>query len=127
MNKVFESPDSINKSLRYDKYGDPPFFYETIESEESDLIAIYEDSDAHPFWIGHTDDIIFGDAGETHPMGVVRNHTYYPGRLWKDKKLISFWVYPSANLFKKIISELSKKLNIYYKVWECNTPGYINY
>jgi hypothetical protein len=36
----------------------------------------------------------------------------YPGRLWKDSKLITFWVYPNPVLFKDIIEHLEEKLGI---------------
>lgn len=34
----------------------------------------------------------------------------FPGRLWEEKKIISFWCYPSPNLLKQIINKLENEL-----------------
>lgn len=36
----------------------------------------------------------------------------YPGRLWLNKKVISFWVYPNEKIFVSIIKNIEKHLNI---------------
>jgi hypothetical protein len=36
----------------------------------------------------------------------------YPGRIWLDRKVMSFWVYPDEKLFISIINNLEKKLKI---------------
>ena len=38
------------------------------------------------------------------------NERSYPCRLWLDKKIMSFWVYPNEVLFIDIIHEIEKKL-----------------
>jgi len=42
----------------------------------------------------------------------------YRGRLWLRSKIISFWEYPNLKDFKKIVSQLEKKLKI--KIWDNN-------
>ena len=39
----------------------------------------------------------------------------YPGRLWLDIKIISFWKHPPKSIFKFIISNLEKKTGL--KLW----------
>ena len=36
----------------------------------------------------------------------------YAGRLWQDLKILSFWVYPSVDIFNQIIGMLEEELNI---------------
>jgi len=45
-----------------------------------------------------------------HNLG--RKEFQYPGRLWINKKLISFWVYPTKIKLKKIVNDLENELKI---------------
>ena len=106
--KIFESPDEISMPhLTYNKYGEPI---------ENDIFKSphFSDEDAHAFWY---DDGVFhiGPAGETHPEGT-RNTL--SGRLWTDKKLISFWKYPDRETFFEAIDLLSDKLGEDMIGWE---------
>lgn len=49
------------------------------------------------------------ERGYHSSMGEYRS---YPGRLWKDSKVMTFWVYPNPTLFKDIVKHLEKKLKI---------------
>ena len=80
-----------------------------------------EDDDAMPFFIipnkDHTDidKIFFGRKGGYHSdiyEVYDSNKKSYPGRVWLDGKIMTFWVYPNVDLFKKIIERLEDKLNI---------------
>ena len=58
--------------------------------------------------------IKIGCRGEMHSSAGLTIHAVwsYPGRLWLNSKIISFWVYPNDILFKQIIIELEKELEI---------------
>jgi len=78
-----------------------------------------EDDDAIPFSCDvnseHTDvrEIHIGAKGIYHEdMPYMGRNKNYIGRLWLKSKIISFWVYPIDELFKKIIDKLEKKLKI---------------
>ena len=100
-NLIKESPDTL-----YFKDGSDP---------ES-----WEDDDAIPFFVtvspGHEEvnDIFIGGFGNFHSSigyNGYRREKAYPGRLWLDRKVMSFWVYPNEGLFKDIIQNLEKELN----------------
>jgi uncharacterized C2H2 Zn-finger protein len=42
---------------------------------------------------------------------VKRFSMQYPGRVWTDEKIMSFWKYPPANQFKAVMDDLSKALS----------------
>lgn len=51
------------------------------------------------------------ERGSTHvELFGPKNYLYakYSGRLWKDKKVISFWDQPDKNNFRKILAEIEK-------------------
>jgi len=119
--KLFESPDSIQAL-------DPKYHY-------MKTIASFDDSDAYPF--GFINGKMFvGEAGKTHfdflppeALNDVENNRSifeYPGRIWIDKKLISFWKYPRSNSqLKSIIKSIenafkTKGMNV--EIW--NDPDY---
>jgi hypothetical protein len=102
--KLFESPDSIQAL-------DPKYHY-------MKTIASFDDDDAYPFGFINGK-MIVGDAGKTHfdflppeALNDVENNRSifkYPGRIWIDKKLISFWKYPRSNShLKSIIKSIEK-------------------
>jgi len=49
-------------------------------------------------------------SGEYHSS--LGEYRAYPGRLWKDSKVITFWVYPNPILFKAICQRLERRLKI---------------
>ena len=92
-----------------------------------DDIAVHYDLDAYPF--GYLSKTTINKLKESEhgvnseifivgPKKSKHNEIYYddillnrkmysyPGRVWTDKKLISFWEYPDDKTFKKIIKEL---------------------
>ena len=92
---------------------DPDSFY------DGDSYIQYGDQDARPFFVdvdqNHTqvEKIYVGDYCSTHgSISYLGKNKAYAGRLWDDSKIISFWVYPSINLFKQIINALEDKLEL---------------
>ena len=41
-----------------------------------------------------------------------RENFKYPGRVWTNKKIISFWQYPPKNMIKKVAADLESEINI---------------
>jgi hypothetical protein len=76
---------------------------------------------------------IHSDIKDFNIYGTPENKCY-PGRLWRRKKVMSFWTYPNAILFKDIIKQLEKKLKtkIFNNNWrievlkDCNDEISIN-
>ena len=93
---IKESPD-----LLYTQSGkhtvdddDAVAFFSEVNNDHSEVTAVY---------VG---------KGESHAkVGYIEGRVY-PGRLWLNDKIISFWVYPNVYLFKSMIIALEKKLNI---------------
>lgn len=94
---ITESPD-----LLYTKTG-------KHEVTDNDAIAFFSEVNNN-----HTEATIVyvGNSGESHAKVGYAEGRVYPGRLWLNDKLISFWVYPNPQLFKTIMITLEKKLNI---------------
>lgn len=75
---------------------------------------------AHPFGLDQTTKVMqVGYAGATHwqmdnpndpGTRYDRDDLIYPGRVWLDKHVISFWVYPPKNKLKNVLAALQKKL-----------------
>lgn len=95
---------------------DPDYIY--INDDES--YSLSED-DALPFLCSVNKDetkvkqIYLGSYGDYHSSindELPRNKRAYPGRLWLNGKILSFWVYPNVELFKSIIRSLENELNI---------------
>ena len=99
-----ESPDRVNSEIPgYRKYN-----------------LTYNDPDALPFaWVEN--ECVIGEFKHYHhqmpnlPTYVAaavepREVMDYPGRLWKDDKVISFWACPSPSNMKKRIAELNDEL-----------------
>lgn len=112
LQELFESPDEISlPHLTYNRFGEP-INQDLFKSPH------FDDDDAHPFWY---DEGVFhlGAAGTTHP-GDVRKEGFFSGRVWTDKKLISFWEYPDAEDFLILIDDLEKELgqSILGKRWK---------
>jgi len=95
--KKFESPDGIyNKELSLD-----------LE---------YTDKDAVPF--GYDSNIlIIGVPRTTHAFSVLdRDDLIFPGRIWKDSKIISFWnPQPTKAELDKIVKDLNNNWNRFDK------------
>ena len=98
-NLITENPDIVidpNSHNHYNcgDYDSIPFSFE-VNQNHTRVIATYigEEGEYH----GDTDSTLDGS---------------YPGRLWLDGKIISFWVYPNEKLFPSIIKSLEKELNI---------------
>lgn len=102
--------------------------------ESPDYVDKYDlgmrDEDAVPF-VGYEENdeikILTGKKGTGH-MGVYYTSfmpkmtqafdlslPYYSGRVWLDKKIMSFWHFPDTKIFKQIVNKLEDKLKI--KIW----------
>lgn len=87
---------------------------------DEDLILSHNNDDAIPFFADvnkdHTEllNVVVGDYRQWHSDidYDYEGNKAYAGRLWMEHKVISFWVYPNVDLFKKIIEGLENDLNI---------------
>jgi hypothetical protein len=92
---------------------------DTVEID-GDRDLRYYDSDAVVFACKANEDqteleeLEVSGGGEMHEdSGLDSDDEWsYPGRLWLNSKIITFWVYPNDILFKQIIKKLEEKLNI---------------
>jgi len=48
--------------------------------------------------------------------GASRRDFKFPGRIWPDLRVMSFWVYPNKEDFKKLVDDLNKTLDI--NIWK---------
>lgn len=104
--QIFESPDIISyPDLQYNSYGEPV--------DENEWSPQFGDEDSHPIWLSDGE-LVLGKARDAHPLNIRHTEDFYPGRLWKERKMISFWVYPEKDLFFKMIEGLSARLSRYY-------------
>ena len=102
-----ESPDSVSlPNLKYNKYGEP------IDHNKK-LSTSFSNWDAHAFWEEDGDFWILKPR-ETHPERV-RFSNLISGRVWADRKIISFWTYPEKRDFFRIIKGMEKELKTHYK------------
>ncbi len=102
LQEIFESPDEISlPNLTYNRFGEPV---------NNDMFKSphFSDDDARPFWYDEGN-FHLGPAGQTHPDGI-RKDGFFSGRVWTDKKLISFWEYPDAEDFLILIADLENEL-----------------
>ena len=82
-------------------------------------IAYWADEDARCFAINIKDNTaIVSSAGKSHSklykeynISISDKHNYhFEGRLWLDKKIISFWEYPSRERLEEVITEIEKEI-----------------
>lgn len=79
------------------------------------------DNDAFPFvWSESEKKIYVGDAGKSHSILMSVPNDSYPGRIWKDSKIIVFWVYPSEDLFLEMCQsfENDHQIKILHNGWK---------
>lgn len=98
---------------------------DNIGRPEEDLFLDYEDPDAHAFGI-YMGSMYVGwstsNHGEIHPRLQNRTQFEFPGRIWTDSKIISFWQYPENNEeLHKVIEMLEYELNM--EIWD--VPGWL--
>lgn len=101
--KIYESPDTIAlPDLRYNSHG---------EDQDSNRWApAFGDAHSYPFWY-ETDEFVLGNEHGGHPTNIRNYKESYSGRVWAERKMISFWIYPSEFQFKDIAKELSERLS----------------
>ena len=100
--KLFESPDKIKTFGLYYK---SKYAYPFIAITNNNIVVNIE----------------IGKPGTMHLQKWVKSlyedkKIYnYSGRVWTDKKVISFWQYPNRENFNRVINLLENRLNI--KIW----------
>jgi hypothetical protein len=113
-NIIKESPDTVNLP----------------DDRNSARIHIlrYNDGDAIGFAFDEDGKFYTTDYGQTHGEDIPVNQTYYDGRIWTDKKIVSFWENPeNAAHFRDIANLLQDRtgINILSPEWriEIKTKG----
>ena len=117
----------INREIETLFINEDPNFVEDNTTNDSEYYATFYDSDAVVFlrYI-HDGEIYYIENDglyKTHKMIADYFDFKKPygryikerGRLWKNKKLISFWDYPNKQNFLKLIADLQRELNIRIK------------
>ncbi len=104
--KIYESPDIISlPDLKYNSYG---------ESMDPNMWSPeMGDDDSHPFWLSDGA-FVLGKAIDAHPPNIRYDDNTLAGRVWKERKMISFWTYPDKRMFFNMIEGLSAHLGRYY-------------
>lgn len=100
-NKLNESPDKIKiGSKKYSYRGKKSYPFEVYYNEITDKI----------------DDVEIGKESTTHDDNIFNKKpqctNIFPGRIYVEQKIITFWTYPSASDFLDIVSILESKLKI---------------
>jgi len=87
--------------------------------EDADSVKInninthYLHKDAYPIaWDGTQ--VVIGDNSSTHSDSGIFDFEF-AGRIWIDRKIISFWYYPDKDIFNKIIDGIEKQMLI--SIW----------
>lgn len=105
-NILFEDPDTVNakiQRIKIDAYTEPnyPFGY------YKGRMYMGEEGEYH------------GDMYINDTTRIVRDDLVYPGRLWTDDKIISFWDFPKSTELIKIITDLNsefKRKKLRYRI-----------
>ena len=102
-------PESISESISKSKINESPDYID-------DYQLSYMDPNTIPFISDNNGNVVnIGQKSTTHssvlsPLAGEFNPNY-SGRLWMNKKTMSFWTYPNRKTFIKIINKLQKLLN----------------
>jgi len=95
------------------KINENPDFYIDPKTE---FAVEWLEGKALPFGYYKNKFYIGSEHGSTHytmlPAYISRYKYKWPGRIWTETKIISFWVYPPKKSFKRVIDDLSKALDI---------------
>ena len=58
---------------------------------------------------------MMGSVQKVHPGYVSRKGDgMFPGRVWVNHKIMSFWEYPTREMFLFMMEEMNEKLKEYY-------------
>lgn len=93
----------VGDMLRYYKYRSPD--QKNYEKKIAMLVSKYNRTT-------HWDTILPDNQGRS----VERKEFIYPGRLWEQKKVISFWSYPRPNEMEQVIRDIEKVSGL--KIWD---------
>ena len=108
---ITENPDHIFSKVNGEKLSwcneDAVPFLFNVNKQHTKVLATYIgfNGDAHY-------DIKRGKGMYRRGQDSDKDNKTYPGRLWLNSKIISFWIYPNIQLFKDMINKLEKKLKI---------------
>ena len=101
--RIYESLDEIAlPDLKYNSHG------EAIDSNR--WAPAFGDKGSYPFWY-ENGEFVLGKEYSGHPTTIRGDQDSFSGRVWADRKLISFWIYPSKFQFADIAKELSERLD----------------
>jgi len=119
--KLFENPNHIYKNIKgewidlsFEDDDAIPFFYDielnTIFLGQSKIDGIYY---IHPELI----QIVNKHRSQKGyaPLSIYDTNLLYSGRIWKGRKVISFWSYPDKEMFDIIINKLEDKSSV--RIW----------
>lgn len=67
-------------------------------------------------WIGDFYSILYGDEGISDLCSMNRDDFEYSGRIWIERKIISFWAYPSKEKLPSILNKLKDEINKIYGI-----------
>lgn len=86
---------------------------EIIMDYENDIeIANFDDIDARSFGY-YNDELYIGSDYHCNLVDDLERRDFeYPGRLWLNKKLISFYIYPQKEKFAKVLNDIKEKSKI---------------
>ena len=106
-NLITEDPDVLiyNNKKYSDKDKDTISFVSDVNQENTKVNQIFVTDLTHKSLYDEDDESL---------------NLAYPGRLWTEDKIISFWTYPNETLFKDIIKKLEEKtgLKIFNNSWK---------
>jgi len=117
--KLFESPDHFRMEGYPYSTDDLSYAFEVVWDVDNEKILDVlvsnkknashgDDDETKGFWRGGPEHAI---NNKTKPYGVNWKKAY-PGRLFMEPKVITFWVYPSNKELKQIVNIIEEKKNI---------------
>ena len=109
--KIFESPDYVCLSGKYSAYS----IRQCKDKRTKQL------SWRIGYGFGYENGKFYLTGGTHSDVGSDRNSSKYPGRIWPDAKVISFWKYPAPSRIKKVIKDLERELELRDfkpKIWD---------
>jgi len=99
LNRLLESPDVI-----YVAHGEADY-------DNRQKVAFWREGQTYAFGYGHHGEMKISIEGDKHSDIGKRSSLKYPGRIWANKKIISFWVYPPKSMLRKIMNDLNVTFN----------------
>jgi len=96
------------------QYGKEKFKADRMLNENPDYIGKFKKAfhDIDSLAVGYFDDVMYvnpnlhGQHDDLVSKNLIRNDFKYPGRLWTDEKIISFWKYPTKEELPKVLKDI---------------------